>query len=59
MPDLDDFIAFQMTTSDTDSGKGKNNNSNNDNKSPNGCTTALIVLAILGWILWFVGKVCG
>ena len=51
MLDLDDFIAFQMTTSDTSSDKDKNNNSNNSNNTPNGCTTALIILAILGWIL--------
>lgn len=56
MPDLNDFYAFKMTTSGSSSGGGKNNNSNNGNSGGTGCSTALIVLAVIGWVLWFVGK---
>lgn len=52
MPDLNDFYAFKMTSSGGGSGGGKNNNSNGGT----GCSTALIVLAVIGWVLWFVGK---
>ena len=55
MPDLNDFYAFKMTTSDSGSG-GKNHNSNNGNSGGTGCGTALIVLAVIGWVLWFIGK---
>ena len=52
MPDLNDFYAFKMTSSGNGSCGGKNNNSNGGM----GCSTALIVLAVIGWVLWFVGK---
>lgn len=52
MPDLNDFYAFKMTSSGDGSGGGKNNNSGGGT----GCSTALIVLAIIGWVLWIVGK---
>lgn len=52
MPDLGDFYAFKMTSSGSGSGGGKNNNSNGGT----GCSTALIVLAVIGWVLWIVGK---
>ena len=55
MPDLNDFYAFKMTSSDGGSGGGRNNNSNGGT----GCSTALIVLAVIGCVLWFVGKICG
>lgn len=55
MSDLNDFYAFKMTSSGSGSGGGRNNNSNNSGGG-NGCTTALIVLAIIGWVLWLVGK---
>ena len=45
MPDLNDFYAFNMT-----SGGGG---------SPGGgigCSKALIVLAVIGWVLWLIGK---
>ena len=45
MPDLNDFYAYKMTTSGSGSGGGNS-----------GCTTALIVLAIIGWVLWLIGK---
>lgn len=48
MPDLNDFYAFKMTSSGSGSGGGKNNNSNNGNSGSNGCSTALIVLAVIG-----------
>ncbi|MBQ8765188.1 MAG: hypothetical protein IJZ16_00110 [Clostridia bacterium] len=48
MPDLNDFYAFKMTSSGSSSGSGKNNNSNNGSS---GCSTTLIVLAVIGWIL--------
>ena len=56
MPDLGDFYAFKMTSSGSGSGGGKNHNSNNGNSGGTGCSTALIVLAAIGWVLWFVGK---
>lgn len=59
MPDLGDFYAFKTTTSGSGSGGGKSSNSNNGNSSSNGCSTALIVLAVIGWVLWFVGKFVG
>ena len=52
MPDLNDFYAFKMTTSGSDSGGGKNNNS----VGGTGCSAVLIVLSVIGWVLWFVGK---
>lgn len=52
MPDLNDFYAFKMTSSCSGSGGGKNNNSNGGT----GCSTALIVLTAIGWVLWFIGK---
>ena len=56
MPGLNDFYAFKMTTSGGGSGGRKSNNSNNGNSDSNGCSTALIVLAVIGWALWFIGK---
>lgn len=52
MPDLNDFYAFKMTSSGSGSGGGKNNNSGGGT----GCSTALIVLAVIGWVLWLIGK---
>lgn len=52
MPDLGDFYAFKMTSSGGGSGGGRHNNSGGGT----GCSTALIVLAIIGWVLWLVGK---
>lgn len=52
MPDINDFYAFKMTSSGSGSGGGKNNNSNGGT----GCSTALIVLAVIGWVLWLIGK---
>ena len=52
MPDLGDFYAFKMTSSGDGSASGKNNNS----VGGTGCSTALIVLAVIGWVLWFIGK---
>lgn len=52
MPDLGDFYAFKMTSSGSGSGGGKNNDSNGGT----GCSTALIVLAVIGWVLWLIGK---
>ena len=54
MPDLNDFYAFKMTTGGSSSGGGRNNSSGNGGNS--GCATALIVLAIIGWVLCFIGK---
>ena len=56
MPDLNDFYSFKMTTSGSDSGGGQSNNSNNGNSGSNGCSTALIVFAVIGWVLWLIGK---
>ena len=52
MPDLGDFYAFKMTSSGGGSGGGKNNNSSGGT----GCGTTLIVLAVIGWVLWLIGK---
>ena len=56
MPDLNAFYAFKMTSSGNGSGGSKNHNSNSGNGSGTGCSTTLIVLAIIGWVLWFIGK---
>ena len=48
MPDLNDFYAFNMTS-------GGDGNSSSDSGGT-GCGTALIVLAVIGWVLWFIGK---
>ena len=53
MPDLGDFYAFKMTSSGSGSGGGKNNNS----VGGKGCSTVLTVLAVIGWVLWSIGKV--
>ena len=55
MPDLNDFYAFKMTSSGSCSGGGRNNNFNG-NGGGTGCSTVLIVLAVIGWVLWFIGK---
>ena len=52
MPDLNDFYTFKMTSSGGSSGGGKNNNSSGGT----GCSTVLIALAVIGWVLWFIGK---
>ena len=57
MPDMNDFYAYKMTTSDGGSGGGRNNNSTGGgNDSDSGCATGLVVLAIIGWVLWFIGR---
>lgn len=56
MPDLNDFYAFKMTTSGSGSGGSKNHNSNNGDSGGTSCGTALIVLAVIGWVLWVIGK---
>ena len=48
MPDLNDFYAFNMTS-------GGGGNSSGDGGGT-GCITVLIVLAVIGWVLWFIGK---
>ena len=53
MPDLGDLYAFKMTSSGSGSGGGRNNNSGGGT----GCSTALIVLAVIGWVSWLIGKV--
>ncbi|MBQ4572851.1 MAG: hypothetical protein IJA80_06205 [Clostridia bacterium] len=53
MPALNDFYAFKMTSSGNGSGGCKNNNSNGGT----GCSTMLIVLAVIGWVLWLIGKI--
>ena len=50
MPDLNDFYAFKMT-----SGGSSNDNSNNGV----GCGPAIIVLSVIGWTLWIIGKLFG
>ncbi|MBO5933866.1 MAG: hypothetical protein J6Q94_00090 [Clostridia bacterium] len=52
MPDLNDFYAFKTTTSSSGSGGGENNSL----VGGTGCSTVLIVLAVIGWALWFIGK---
>ena len=52
MPDLNDFYTFKMTSSGGGSGGCRHNNSGGGT----GCSTALIVLAVIGWVLWFIGK---
>ena len=52
MPNLNDFYAFKMTTSGSDSGGGENNSL----VGGTGCSTVLIVLAVIGWALWLIGK---
>ena len=52
MPALNDFYAFKMTSSGSGSGGGKNNTSGGGT----GCSTVLIVLAVVGWVLWLIGK---
>lgn len=49
MPDLDDFIAFQMTSSDSKSGSSN---------SGGGCSSGCLpwVLGVMA-ILWFIGEV--
>ena len=54
MPDLNDFYAYKMTSSNSDSGYNKNNNSSGSSGGGSGCGTTLIVLAVIGWVLWFV-----
>lgn len=49
MPDLNDFYAFKMTSSGSGSDGGKCNNTNKGNGGANGCSTSLIVLAVIGW----------
>ena len=56
MPDLNDFYAFKMISSDGYSGGGRNNNSNGVNGDNSGCATALIVLSVIGCVLWLIGK---
>lgn len=56
MPDLNDFYAFKMTTGVSGYGGGKNNNSTGGGSGDSGCATALIVLAVIGWVLWLIGK---
>ncbi len=50
MPDLNDFYAFKMTSGDN---YGRNSNNNT------GCGTVIIVLSVIGWVLWLIGKLFG
>ena len=52
MPGLGDFYAFKTTSSGSGSGGGRNNNSGGGT----GCSSVLIALAVIGWVLWFIGK---
>ena len=56
MPDLNDFYAYKMTTSGNGSGGGGNNKAGGNNDGGTGCSKALIVLAVIGLMLWFVEK---
>lgn len=56
MPDLNDFYAFKMTTSDNGSVGSKNYKSNDGNGGGTECSTVLIVLTVIGWVLWFIRK---
>ena len=56
MPDLNDFYAFKMTSSVGGSSSGRNTNTGGSNGGGTGCATALIVLAIIGWVLCLIGK---
>ena len=56
MPDLNDFYAFKMTTTGGGSSGGKSNNTSGNDGGCTGCSTALIVLAVIGWALWFIGR---
>ena len=56
MPDLNDFYAFKMTSSVGGSSSGRNTNTGGGNGGGTGCATALIVLAIIGWLLCLIGK---
>ena len=47
MPDFDDFLAFQITSSDSDS------------VGESGCSTGFIVLAAVVFILWLIGLFYG
>ena len=47
MPDLEDFFAFQITSSDSDS------------VGESGCSTGFIVLAAVIFILWLIGLFFG
>ena len=48
MTDLNDFYAFKMTTSENSSGGGTGGGS--------GCSTILIVLAVVGWVCFLISK---
>lgn len=48
MSDLGDFYAFKMTSSSGGSGGGRHNNSSGGTE----CSTVLIALAVIGWVLW-------
>ena len=56
MPDLNDFYAFKMTSSVGGSSSARNTNTGGSNDGGTGCATALIVLAIIGWVLCLIGK---
>ena len=47
MPDLEDFFAFQITSSDSDS------------VGESGCSTGFVVLAAVVFILWLIGLIFG
>ena len=53
MPGLGDFYAFKTTSSGSGSGGGRNNNSGGGT----GCSSVLIALAVIGWVLWLIGKI--
>lgn len=55
MPDLNDFYAFKMTTSQSGSDKS-NSTSSNGSGGNSKFVTVLIVLAIIGWVLCLIGK---
>lgn len=52
MPNLNDFYTFNSTSSERASGKGKFHR----NSGGTDYCTALIILSILGWSLWLIGK---
>ena len=45
-----------MTSLNSGSSYIRNNNSSGGSGSGSGCDATLIVLAIIGWVLWLIGK---
>lgn len=56
MPNLNDFYAFNSTSRNSSGGNNNGDKNPPGNSGRTGCGTVLIISAVIGWVLWLVGR---